>query len=79
MATLGSCKFYGAPENNDRIFRFCSRAAMVWNSNPSSLMIGINANVNFRGWLDGNAKRLQHEEPKIVTNVPFISTMWSIW
>lgn len=46
---------------------------------PPSLMIGINANVNFRGWLDGNAKRLQHEEPKIVTNVPFISTMWSIW
>ncbi|KAM7485715.1 hypothetical protein LguiA_001724 [Lonicera macranthoides] len=71
MNTLGDCKFCGAPETNDHIFRFCIRASTVWHAIPHSLPIYLHDNVDFKTWLDISAK--------ISNNVSFITTLWSLW
>ena len=75
---MGLCKFNGAIENNDHIFRYCSRANMVCNSNLANVLIDNNANVDFKTWLDGNVRSAQVGEMSICANISFISTLWSL-
>lgn len=78
MATSGNCKFCGGIENNDHIFRFCYRVSVVWNFNPNTLKISVNANVDFKTWLDNDVANISPGRSKLVACVNVISTMWSL-
>lgn len=79
MNTIGVCKFRGTLGNNDHIFRYCSRATMVWNFDPFNLLIDNFANVDFKAYMDGNVRSAQFGEKKLTANVFFILKLWTMW
>ncbi|KAM7503559.1 hypothetical protein LguiB_002463 [Lonicera macranthoides] len=79
MTSMGTCKYCGAYEDNDHIFRFCNIVNMVWNSYPTTLTSATNVNMNFRCWLDSNVRSLIGDTNNFTANVNFFSVLWSIW
>lgn len=73
MDTDGNCKLCGVTETNNHIFRFYTKATMVWSSSHSPLNFDHVAVMDFRDWLDGYVKISNRVDKNPVANVHFIT------